>query len=528
MKRMIRQGLLSLFALLCLTAGAAAAEHHGYIIRLEPRVSLLGEEAPLPEGVEEVYGPENLYRTEDETLIRELEEAGLLVYAEPNYPVMLLEEPNDPGWTEGMQWDLTAVAMPSVWELGADGAAADGTRVRIGVIDSGLYAEHEDLLEAHILPGVNVLAEEGTEERSDTSDAVSHGTFVTGTIAAVAGNGIGIAGMAPGAEVMPIKCFASNTTDVADVVAGIYAGVDAGCRVLNMSFGVPFAKAGQALADAVAYAAERDVIMVAAVGNSGTTTTLYPAGYSEVIGVGSVGRTGTVSAFSHKNQSVYVTAPGGNLYGLSTGSPDSYKTGSGTSFATAEVTAAAALALSLDPTLTPEEFMVLLRQTVTDCGETGYDTSYGYGTLNLERLLSLLQGGCYTMESPEGEEVAVVRASNLTPGSSVSAIQVIYDENGAQEAFLLTALTVGADGTLKEQMELPSGGGRVSLMLLNQDWCPVISQWSGLVTPKDPPDDGTTDDGTPDDGTTDDGTTDDGATDGETGDIPPEEPGAEA
>jgi len=521
-KQAIRRGLLTLLFLLCLSGTTLAAEHHGYIIRLEPRVDLLGGEAALPEGVEEVYGPENLYETADEALIAQLEEAGLLVYAEPNYSVELLEEPNDPGWTEGTQWDLAAVKMPAVWELGLDGMAADGTRVRVGVIDSGLYAEHEDLKGAQILPGVNVLAEEGTEERSDTSDAVSHGTFVTGTIAAVAGNGVGIAGMAPGAEVMPIKCFASNTTDVADVVAGIYAGVDAGCRVLNMSFGVTYAKAGQALADAVAYAAERDVIMVAAVGNSGTTTTLYPAGYDTVIGVGSVGKTGTVSAFSHKNPSVFVTAPGGSLYGLSAAGTDSYKTGSGTSFATAEVTAAAALALSLDPTLTPEEFMVLLQQTVTDCGEAGYDTSYGYGTLDLERLLSLLRGGCYTLESPEGENVAVVRASDLMPGSTASAVQVIYDENGAQEAFLLTVLTVGEDGTLKGQIELPSEG-RVSLMLMDENWCPVISQWKGQLTPKDPPEDEPADGGAADDGITDGGVTDDGSADSGTESDPLEE-----
>jgi len=61
----LRHGLLSLLAFLCLTVGAAAAEHDGYIIRLEPRVDLLGEDAALPEGVEEVYGPENLYKTAD-------------------------------------------------------------------------------------------------------------------------------------------------------------------------------------------------------------------------------------------------------------------------------------------------------------------------------------------------------------------------------------------------------------------------------------------------------------------------------
>ena len=159
--------------------GAAARGVHqggGYVLGVIPKFF-------EDEGVEAIYAPEHLYRTDDEALIAQLEEAGLLAYAEPDYPVELMEAPNDPGWTEGKQWDLEAIGMPYAWERGIDGRAADGTRIRVGIVDSGVYAEHQDLKNAHFVPGVNILAEEGTEERSNTTDTYGHGTFVTGIMA---------------------------------------------------------------------------------------------------------------------------------------------------------------------------------------------------------------------------------------------------------------------------------------------------------------------------------------------------------
>jgi len=508
----LRHGLLSLLAFLCLTVGAAAAEHDGYIIRLEPRVDLLGEDAALPEGVEEVYGPENLYKTADRELIAQLEEAGLLAYAEPDYPVELLEISDDPGWGSEKQWDLEAIGLSYAWARGIDGQAADGTRIRIGIVDSGVYGEHEDLQNAHFVPGVNILAQEGTAERSNTVDTYGHGTFVAGIIAAEAGNGIGTAGIAPGAEIMPIKCFDDKTSTMSALIEGIYAGVNGGCRILNLSLGVSAnVLKFQFLEEAIAYAAQRGVIVVAAAGNDGTTTLKYPAAFDSVIGVGFVDRSGAVASKSHRNESIFVTAPGIGLYGLGIDGTDSYTSGGGSSYATAEVTAAAALALSADPGMTPETFMALLSRTAEDRGDTGYDTSYGHGALRIDRMLAEPLGSVHTEASGAGS-VAVIRAVGLNPGTLANAIRVTYDENGAQEAYLLTTLTVDENGTLKGQVELPAEG-RVSLMLLDQDWCPVISRWNGLLLPPDPPDDGTPDDGATDDGTTDDGTTDDGTTD---------------
>ena len=85
MRRIIRCALWTLLAVFLLAGSGFAAEYDGYIIRLKPQVELLSEGETLPEGVEEVYAPMNLYTTHDEALIQELEAAGLLEYAEPNY-----------------------------------------------------------------------------------------------------------------------------------------------------------------------------------------------------------------------------------------------------------------------------------------------------------------------------------------------------------------------------------------------------------------------------------------------------------
>ena len=498
MIRQVRALLMSLFAVLMLGCGVRAAEYDGYIIRIDPRVAFLSERQELPEEVEEICGEQHLYRTADEALVAELETAGLLVYAEPDYPVYLLELPDDPALTDGRQWDLDMIGMEWVWEQNVSGVQPDGTAVRIGVIDSGVYAEHEDLAGANLVPGINLLAEEGTAERYDTSDSVGHGTFIAGTIAAVTNNGLGIAGIAPEAEIMPLKSFDSTRGNVSDILEAIYAGVEAGCRVLNMSFGLEKQYAGQALAEAVAYAAESGVILVAAVGNdsfddAGEDPLLYPAAYEEVIGVGSAGSQKESSSFSYRNSSVGIVAPGEKLYGLSHKKEDAYRTGTGTSFAAAEVTAAAALALSVDPELKPVEFGALLRESAEDLGEAGYDTVYGHGLLNLSGLLELLRSGAYMLQSATGEAV-VIRAGGMEPGSKLQAVCAAYDENGAQVFLMATILTAGEDGALRGQVPLPEEGHRVNLMLLDDGWRPAGNCWTtGIaerVPAEDPPTEG--------------------------------------
>ena len=165
MKLRMRVVLLSLLCVFCVCGGAKAAESSGYIFRLEESAVVLSDGGGLPEGVEEVYAPEGLFRTDDAGLVQELEEAGLLAYAEPDWVVTLQDVPNDPGYINGEQWELSALHMEYAWNNGITGKQENGTPVRIGVVDSGVFAAHEDLNGTAIISGTNYCVSADSAER---------------------------------------------------------------------------------------------------------------------------------------------------------------------------------------------------------------------------------------------------------------------------------------------------------------------------------------------------------------------------
>lgn len=488
MKLRMRVVLLSLLCVFCVCGGAKAAESSGYIFRLAESAVVLSDGGGLPEGVDEVYAPEGLFRTDDAGLIQELEEAGLLAYAEPDWVVTLLDVPDDPGYTNGDQWELSALHMDYAWNNGITGKQENGTPVRIGVVDSGVFAAHEDLNGTAIISGTNYCVSADSAERSDVSDSVGHGTFITGILAAATGNGVGVAGLAPQAEIVPLKCFKEKDGTISDIVAAIYGGVDDyHCQVLNMSFGT--SKTSSALEEAIAHAAAEGVILVAAAGNApggstGNDPVQYPAGFETVIGVGSVDRGKAISKFSYQNDSVYITAPGQGLYGLGIASGTTYVTGQGTSYAAPMVSAAAALALSIKPELTPAEFRSLLRDTAEDLGEPGWDTVYGHGLLDIGGLLEILVDQWRLVEQA-GERTLVVRMTGLVPDSSVWLVQTVHNSVGAQSGVSLTEKITAADGSLRCALPLMEIDGEETMLVLVLDsafrplregWSPVNSQ----------------------------------------------------
>ena len=158
----------------------------------------------------------------------------------------------------------------------------------MAVIDSGVQADHPDLL-FHVLPGYQYLSSNDGQftyyEPGGTPDPDGHGTHVAGIVAASTGNGVGVAGAAPGAEILPVTALCADGSGWdSDIANAIIWAVDNGARVVNMSIAGPDSLA---VAFAVQYARDRDVVVVAAAGNSGPgVSTEYPAGYPTVIAVG--------------------------------------------------------------------------------------------------------------------------------------------------------------------------------------------------------------------------------------------------
>ena len=420
---MVKKRMLFLATVALLTCmGTVCASAEQYICKLtEPLIqnsaALFSEEYsydlyPLSER-------ENIYAADGE-MLSALTASGLVEYAEPDCRLTLFDTPR---YTVGAkQWGLSAIRADSIWRLGCYGS---GTR--IAVIDSGAYA-HPDLA-GRLLPGKNYI-----DNTSDTGDQLGHGTAVAGMIAA-SGNMHGTLGVAPQAEIVPLKCFGDTKYgNLSDIVTAIYDAVDTyECGVLNMSFGMTQESAF--LNNAVRYALSKGAIAVAAVGNEGSAELQYPAACEGVIGVGSVDKNKNVSDFSQKNESVFVAAPGEAVLLLGN-SAGQYGYSQGTSYATPVVSALAAVAYELDENMTPARFADVLQNTCEDLGEAGYDTEYGYGLVNAQRMIDyLLRGKDCFVSQPDKDcdgRVCVTIYNNSNEVLPFCSIWADYAQNGTR------------------------------------------------------------------------------------------------
>lgn len=457
LSHLVLWALLALFLSISTFAEGSA----GYIVELEaPLPALLS----LSDGsVQEIAPRHNLYLVSDPALVEALQQEGLLLSAVPDCPVELFTgTETDTGDTTGGETETgtgtgaeaTPVPQPDLWHLetlgvlAADALGCFGQGVTIALIDSGVSA-HEELTDS-LLPGHNYL-----DGSSDVTDNIGHGTFAAGLIAA-SDDGEGLSGAAPGAMVLPLKCFDTGaSTTVATICAAIYDAVDVyGCKLINMSFGLT--SDNSALRQAVDYAAAQGVLLTAAVGNRGTAQLYYPAAYDSVIGVGAVDSGCLQASFSQTNASVLVTAPGKDL--CSAASTGGWRTDSGTSFSAPLVTAVLARLLNVDPTLDLDAAAALLSATAADLGEAGYDTAYGHGLVGLTAALDSLLGDVPAFLSPvriTGGQAALYLTNRSDQPLSVMA--GLYDEWGR---FAPLPLPAG---------ELSAGQAEVILFSLPED-----------------------------------------------------------
>lgn len=232
-----------------------------------------------------------------------------------NYEVQLEATPltpDDPSFAQ--QWNLAAIHAPEAW---GDGARATG--VTVAVVDSGADYGHPDLA-ASLLPGCTFVAAPAVCGPTAANDDNGHGTHVAGTIAAATDNGVGVAGLAWGASVLPLKALDSTGSGswyaIADAIG--YATNQPGVRVINLSLGsdpsFPPDASEQALMQQMIDAARaKGIVVVAAAGNSGVnldTTPIYPASLAGVVAVTAVDQNGVRPAWANYGSGVAVAAPG--------------------------------------------------------------------------------------------------------------------------------------------------------------------------------------------------------------------------
>ena len=265
------------------------------------------------------------------------------------------------------QWGWYRIKADRAYDTGYHGAG-----VVVALLDTGVGMGHPDLA-ANIIGGWNFV-----DNNDNVTDVDGHGTMVAGIVAALANNGIGIAGVAPNVSIMPLKVLSGNETRVELNLAIKYA-VDNGARVIGMSFG-NYTTLSQAAETAIDYAYRRGCVLVAGVGNDNSAEPFYPAAYDQVIAVSAIDQTNNRASFSNYGSYVDFCAPGVNV--LTTTKGGTYSDANGTSFAAPFVTGVVALMLSKSPSLSPREVVANLRTQAEDLGVTGWDQFYGWGLVD--------------------------------------------------------------------------------------------------------------------------------------------------
>ena len=339
----------------------------------------------------DLYADAGLYYTENEALAKTLLENGDIDYytldAVLNAPVIpyepaMLRLSSEPNYA--WHFDEIEAECFALYDL-------DGSGVRVGIVDSGL-SPHKDILSSKVVSAKCFM--EHSDEECDTLDYAQHGTAVAGMIIGQGKAGSGAAGIAPNAEIVVAKWTDGETGSLSSVIEAIQYCDSLNCDIINLSLGTTQEIEDYtlyydlvAMEQAIDTATAKGIIVVASAGNFGKNTrdedfTAYPAGFSNVIGVGSVG-TGLVHvASSQKNSSVFVCAPGKSIMLADGDRQNGYISGGGTSFSAPYVSGMLALLKQMNKNATVDDAKNFLKMSVTDMGNEGYDFMYGHGVVN--------------------------------------------------------------------------------------------------------------------------------------------------
>ena len=278
--------------------------------------------------------------------------------------------------------------------------------VVVAVLDTGVNVSHRELQEC-ILPGydfVNII--EGSdsfygdklgEDDNPEDDLVGHGTHVAGIVAA---KGVNMnVGVAPRCKILPVRVLGSMKQGrkyvgagmVEHINAGIKWAVDNGATIINMSLGVEHSGGGLPHKEAIEYAVDKGVTIVAASGNDGTQNLYYPGALPNVIAVGASRTPSEIAPFSTYGK-VSITAPGENIYSASVN--NTYAFASGTSQAAPRVAGIIALlksfALSKGVKLTTKQVKQVLKHSSDRPFKGLYHQKWGYGHINSMDALNYL------------------------------------------------------------------------------------------------------------------------------------------
>lgn len=324
----------------------------------------------------------------ERSMVEKLSRHPHIKFAEVDRLVKVSATTNDPYL--GSEWHIQKIGATTAWD------SAFGTGVTIAILDTGVDGTHPDLA-GSMVQGWNVY-----DNNSNTADVYGHGTKVAGAAAASANNGMGVAGVAGTAKIMPIRI--SDTTGAASfsaMASGITWAADHGARVANISY---VSADSAAVNSAASYMKSKGGLVTTSAGNYGTDALITPT--TAMIPVSATDSNDAMASWSSFGAFVALSAPGVGIYTTTNGG--GYGSVSGTSFSSPVTAGVIALMMSAKASLTSADVEILLYKSAVDLGATGRDAYYGYGRVDAAAAVRSAVG-------------AVSTADTVVPTASISA-----------------------------------------------------------------------------------------------------------
>lgn len=360
---------------------------------------------------------------------------------------------------KGTPWALQRIVLDQLWK-DTKGRDPKGKPVRVAVIDTGVDDTNPQLKTAvDASSGYNYLPRDKNAPESEkppskdgTDDQVGHGTKAAGIIAARPREGTGFVGLAPEAKIIPLQQNdASGRGTPATMAQAIKRAVGEGAGVINISQDTKGARPSTVLEEAVAYAIERNVVVVASAGNDGAdgkSKNTYPASYPGVLAVAASDRNNERAVFSQSGDFVDVAAPGVDI--VSTVPKGGQCVDNGTSFSAPYVAGVAALIRAKHPDWKQNQVVAQIEQTA-ERGVSGHDRFVGWGVVDPVRALT---DDAHAIDRPTEnrgtKDVPRPEAAKLTLGETPQERQERLATYALGIAAVLVSLTAGGAVVLRD------------------------------------------------------------------------------
>lgn len=391
-----------------------------------------------------------------------------------NIPLRASFTPNDPLFN--LQWGLNSIDAPAAWNV-----RLGNRSVIVAVVDTGVWYTDPDIAanmwnNTDGTHGKNFILNNNDPMDSDSAGYTYHGTGVAAVIGAVTNNNQLMAGVAQ-TSIMALEALGPNGEGSSyNTSLAIRWAADNGARIINLSLGTNTTLVGPTDIElAINYAWSKGALIVAAAGNSGSSTLDYPASLPNVVSVAAVGQTLAKASFSNYGTGLSISAPGVQILTLCPNCPPAigpFHYLDGTSLAAPFVSGVAALVLANDPTLTNVELWQVLNRTAAPQGGTVPNTQYGWGVVNAWNAINALNQPFISVNRfphsvSKGSSFSIGWSILGPAGLSVTDTHVLYGTNPAA----LGNATAGQSGTTRQDyvasnLIMPQTGSTLSFRVV--------------------------------------------------------------